>query len=1576
MIVNNAEGAASSASSCSNQQVQEDSETALMRGSSGKELSSPAVSGQEIPPAGYEVVRVNTKTATSVGEAEVSCAADNRGRLATQQQGDADATRRSLCQDDEQWTVFLRQRKSKNGLDRRCMILWGLPTQSDPSLLAGHLDTPAKCWWRGRKSKRHMVLEFDTELHRNALLASTRAKCKALGIKVAVVSRNFTTRDAHRNNKRNSPVDTGRPANAYEALPEEEDFVKISTDGPNQSGRRRSISNRKVSGKRAPARPGSKRFKLAQKKTQLGLALRREHIRVGSFNAQGGICNSIGALEDHAKKNSYDILAVQETRLHPTTKLSAKGYKVYRQKSELEDPQHGVLFLVSNHLAAGITVEQSECANQLWIRLTGAGSKKDMVFCAAHMPQESANVSERKTAYGTLQASAMAYSADSEVVILADMNAKVCSAADEEERVLLGAHCEPGKRTSNGKLLMDLLIAVGMVSLAGHSKPVAPSPASDPGFWWTRRDKATGGMHSIDYVLATAPLHVAKTECWVDYTDLDSDHHLIGATLGCPRTIMGKHNRPRRRRRYRTERLIQRSAAEEDVEEADRHRGDLESALEEAFKGYTPTKSLSSKCDCKVACCCDGVKEFNSRSLSALEKAVGSVPTGREYNRSWFDDEVRDAIAMRQKIYQECLDLGFARARWASYRRARRHVRRIVKAKKREDWKGYVKDIEEAYKNDHRRLWQLVKRLVPSGKKAVLEPIRRPDGTFAKTEEEILKEWGDHQARLGKPSVDSHDDGEFTAEVERQMCAAAKLSPTLTDTAWNRPFTMEELEERLKKLQYHKASTEDNTTGELLLFGGEGQRVELLRLFNWLRVNEEIPADWQSSTIVNLYKEGDRADPGNYRGIALISCIGKLYLSLWAHRLAEHGEIRLGENQGGFRWGRSTVDQALTLSEVLHQRKREKKDTFLCFVDFRKAFDTVWHDGLWKRLWDSGVRGKAWRIIRKLYSSIYAKVRLGDKTSRKVKMNQGVRQGCPLSPTLFNFFVDELATELRQSGYGSKFLGLDVGALLYADDVVLLADSAEELQGLINTVDEFCKKWKMSMNMKKSKVMMVCASGRRPAARLIPEWVCRDRKLEVVRKYKYLGIWFTDDLSWKEHIKYVEAKAEKRTKGLGKVLRNKNIPVRAKALVWLAQVRPLLEYGAEVWQPNSKQYDSLAAKLHHACRLALRFNARTNTAAVLALLNVPELRTRHFLARLKYMGKILSMEKGRLARSVVKRSVTAPWWKTQLSLINAHPALEEGFKKLQRSADRNHGVVPLGIDSTVDLDFDYFPLRTWRTTVEQWAITSTLTKFRRERGSTLAIMQRAVKPNGAEEDIDRMPRFPLTRAANYGTDQIRLRLLSGTSALNSTLSKWKKDRESACPFGTCHAPDGTCREDAQHFLLHCKGVAELRTQYRGQLKRRCFCDPAESCDKFFSQLDDVGKALFMLGGPVDGRTPEASIDKCSKQFVREAWQARCSALTSQNPDPTVVDLTSAVAGSGRALGGSSHSGRSSERPIKPATTNSNASSKPITEYFRRWSGGSRIAQSTSTTTTRANVSEPFRRRNRSGLYVPKDTGCG
>ena len=253
---------------------------------------------------------------------------------------------------------------------------------------------------------------------------------------------------------------------------------------------------------------------------------------------------------------------------------------------------------------------------------------------------------------------------------------------------------------------------------------------------------------------------------------------------------------------------------------------------------------------------------------------------------------------------------------------------------------------------------------------------------------------------------------------------------------------------------------------------------QLKKLFNYLLDREFVPDSWQRATVINLFKEGDPAEPGNYRGIALISCLGKLYLSLWARRLAKHAETCLHESQGGFRSRRSTVDQATSLHEVLLREREAGRPTYLCFVDFRKAFDTVWHDGLWEQLWRRGVRGKAWRILQTLYSSVHAQVLVGDQTTRPVRMRQGARQGCLVSPVLFNYFVNELSRRLAASGYGVDIGDEVLHSLLYADDVVLFARSAADLQKLIDVVDRFCREWHMDINLKKSKVMVAGHASR------------------------------------------------------------------------------------------------------------------------------------------------------------------------------------------------------------------------------------------------------------------------------------------------------------------------------------------------------------------------------------------------------------------------------------------------------------------------------------------------------------------
>src|SRR6185436_10802013 len=106
----------------------------------------------------------------------------------------------------------------------------------------------------------------------------------------------------------------------------------------------------------------------------------------------------------------------------------------------------------------------------------------------------------------------------------------------------------------------------------------------------------------------------------------------------------------------------------------------------------------------------------------------------------------------------------------------------------------------------------------------------------------------------------------------------------------------------------------------------------------------------------------------------------------------------------------STIDQAFILSEVIRMRKKKKLKTYCAFLDIRKAYDTVWRDGLWKRLIEVGLGGKMWRVLHNLYSIVESCVLLGADRTEWFPLDAGVRQGCILSPILFAVFIDGLAS--------------------------------------------------------------------------------------------------------------------------------------------------------------------------------------------------------------------------------------------------------------------------------------------------------------------------------------------------------------------------------------------------------------------------------------------------------------------------------------------------------------------------------------------------------------------------------------
>ena len=287
----------------------------------------------------------------------------------------------------------------------------------------------------------------------------------------------------------------------------------------------------------------------------------------------------------------------------------------------------------------------------------------------------------------------------------------------------------------------------------------------------------------------------------------------------------------------------------------------------------------------------------------------------------------------------------------------------------------------------------------------------------------------------------------------------------------------EEVRKSIYRLKNGKAAGGSGIVAEMMKAGGEVVEDRLWRLFRKIWVEVEVPKDWECGVVIPLYKKGDRMNLDNYRGITLMDVVGKVFSGILRERLEKWYGGLIVEEQAGFRKGRGCVDQGYTLSQAVPKRLEVQKKTFLCFVDLRKAYDSVWREGLFSRLMEDGVPSKLVDLVKMWYRNVKAKVRVNDVDSDWFESKVGVRQGDTLSPLLFNIFINGIVEKVKQSGVGVKIGDALLSVLLFADDMVLLAESEFELGVLVGKVKEFCDQWKLEVNVGKTKVMVVSKDG-------------------------------------------------------------------------------------------------------------------------------------------------------------------------------------------------------------------------------------------------------------------------------------------------------------------------------------------------------------------------------------------------------------------------------------------------------------------------------------------------------------------
>ncbi len=266
--------------------------------------------------------------------------------------------------------------------------------------------------------------------------------------------------------------------------------------------------------------------------------------------------------------------------------------------------------------------------------------------------------------------------------------------------------------------------------------------------------------------------------------------------------------------------------------------------------------------------------------------------------------------------------------------------------------------------------------------------------------------------------------------------------------------------------------------------------------------------------ITTVFKSGEKCDMSNYRGITVGPVFAKLFTMIIERRLAswaeEHGVKARG--QAGFRKNYRTTDNIFVLRSLIDKQKQAKQKggsgkLYCCFVDFKKAFDTVPRALLWQVLEDLGVQGRVWDIIKSMYAHDSAAVRTSAGISEIFRCLMGVKQGCPLNPTLFGLYVDGLEKHLLETaGIDAPELGgILAPLLLYVDDLILMSTSPEELQQLdaLANFEEFCEQRQLTVNLSKTKIVIF--EARMSFCR---EFAFSGTTVERHDEYRYLGFVF------------------------------------------------------------------------------------------------------------------------------------------------------------------------------------------------------------------------------------------------------------------------------------------------------------------------------------------------------------------------------------------------------------------------------------------------------------------------------------
>ena len=439
--------------------------------------------------------------------------------------------------------------------------------------------------------------------------------------------------------------------------------------------------------------------------------------------------------------------------------------------------------------------------------------------------------------------------------------------------------------------------------------------------------------------------------------------------------------------------------------------------------------------------------------LGACDEVCGWTKGGMPRHREtwWWSDVVDCAIKAKRNAWKTWQQGGPKEA----YLVAKRNARKVVYQAKKKAEEEKFSDLKD---NDKKNLiFKMARRMKDANCDVVGEKcIKDCNGALAFDEASKLRVWRDHYEKLLNVEFPWDDN---TLDVAPPIAGPPPL------------ITAQSVASALKQMKTGKAPGPSGITAEMLRLGG--MEAHLAELFNKIIADGVIPDDWNLSYLINLYKgKGDALLCGNYRGLKLLDQVFKVFERVLERSLRSLVDIDC--MQFGFVPGRGTTDAIFILRQLHEKFLTKKKPVYFVFVDLEKAFDRVPRKVLWWSMRRLGVPEWLVCTVQALYANAKSKVRVNGNFSHELDVKVGVHQGAVLSPLLFTIVMEALSRDVRT---GCPW------ELLYADDLVLAAESIGELKTKFVAWKSSLEAKGLRVNMGKTKVLV---SSSTPAVRIPP----------------------------------------------------------------------------------------------------------------------------------------------------------------------------------------------------------------------------------------------------------------------------------------------------------------------------------------------------------------------------------------------------------------------------------------------------------------------------------------------------------